>query len=67
MRGDWDIWMLSCIYIYVTAELYIVTAELYTFKPVLSGHSRTDKINDLKTDGGLMQVKSITECILQYF
>ena len=37
---------------------------LYTVKPVLSGHSKIDKIR-------LMQVKSIAECspwsILQYF
>ena len=45
-------------------------AHKYTVKPVLSGHSKIDKTKVLKTDGSLMQVKSIAECslsILQYF
>ena len=38
-----------------------------TVKPVLSGHSKTDKTKVLKTNGSLMKVESIAECILQYF
>ena len=40
----------------------------YTVKPVLSGHSKDQKLV-FKTDYGLMQVKSIVEwgSILQYF
>ena len=37
-----------------------------TVKPVLSGHSKLDKTNVLKTDGGLMQVGSIAECSLEH-
>ena len=33
-----------------------------TVKPVLSSHSRIGKTKVLKTDGSLMQVKSIAEC-----
>ena len=33
-----------------------------TVKPVLSGHSKIDKMKVLKTGGSLMQVKSIAEC-----
>ena len=48
--------------------MYICTI---TVKPVLSGHSKIDKTNVLKTNGNLMKVKSIAECskgsILQYF
>ena len=33
-----------------------------TVKPVLSSHSNIDKTKVLKTDYGLMQVKSIAEC-----
>ena len=40
-------------------------------KPVLSGHSKIDKIKILITNGSVMKVKSIAECspwsILQYF
>ena len=35
----------------------------YTVKPVLSGHSKINKINVLKTDYRLMQVKSIAESL----
>ena len=35
-----------------------------TEKPVLSGHSKIDKIKDLKTDDSLMKVESIAECSL---
>ena len=34
-----------------------------TVKPVLSGFSKIDKPKDLKTDGRLMQVESIAECL----
>ena len=44
---------------------------LNTVKPVLSGFSKIDKTNVLKTNGSLMKVESIAECspwsILQYF
>ena len=40
-----------------------------TVKPVLNvnGHSNIDKTEILMTNGSLMKVKSIVECILQYF
>ena len=42
-----------------------------TVKPVLGGHSKIDKTNNLMTNGSLMKVESIAECstwsILQYF
>ena len=37
---------------------------LYTVKPVLSGHSKTDKTKVFKTNGNLMKVESIAECSL---
>ena len=41
-----------------------------TVKPVLSGHSKIDKIKLLMANGSLMKVESIVECspwsILQY-
>ena len=36
--------------------------EPHTVKPVLSGHSKIDKTNFLKTNGSLMKVESIAEC-----
>ena len=33
-----------------------------TVKPVLSGHSKTDKTLFLMTNGSLMKVESIAEC-----
>ena len=39
----------------------------YTVKTVLSGQSNIDNTKVLKTDGSLMQVKSITECSLGAF
>ena len=36
---------------------------LCTVKPVLSGHSKIDKTKVLKTDGSLMQVESVAECL----
>ena len=41
--------------------------NLYTVKPVLSGHSKTDKTKVLKTNGNLMKVESIAECSLGAF
>ena len=38
-----------------------------TVNPVLSGHSKTDKIKVLKTYGSLMKVESIAECSLGAF
>ena len=38
-----------------------------TVKPVLSGHSKTDKTKVLKTNGSLMNVESIAECFLGAF
>ena len=38
-----------------------------TVKPVLSGHSKIDKTNFLKTNGSLMKVESIVECSLGAF
>ena len=38
-----------------------------TLKPVLSGHSKTDKTKVLKPCGTLMQVKSTAECSTGYF
>ena len=35
--------------------------------PVLSGHSKIDKIKALKTNGSLMKVESIAECSLGAF
>ena len=34
----------------------------YTVKPVLSGHSKIDKIKVLMENGSLMKVESIAEC-----
>ena len=43
--------------------------ELLTFtvNPVLSGHSKIDKTNVLKTHGSLMKVENIAECSLGAF
>ena len=38
-----------------------------TEKPVLSGHSKTDKTKVLKTNDSLMKVESIAECSLGAF
>ena len=37
----------------------------HTVKPVLSGHSKIDKTKTLMTNGSLMKVESIAECLLQ--
>ena len=38
-----------------------------TVRPVFGDHSKIDNANDLKSDGSVMQVESITECcILQH-
>ena len=34
-----------------------------TVKPVLSGHSKIDKIMILMTNGSLMKVENIAECV----
>ena len=39
----------------------------HTVKPDLSGHSKIDKTKVLKTNGGLMKVESIAECVLRAF
>ena len=45
-------------------------SQVYTVKPVLSGHSKIDKTKVLMANGSLMKVESIAECsrwsILQY-
>ena len=45
--------------------------NMYTVKPVLSGHSKIDKTNILMTNGSFMKVESIAKCstgsILHYF
>ena len=38
-----------------------------TVKPVLSGHSKIDQTNVLKTNGSLIMVESIAECSLRAF
>ena len=38
-----------------------------TVKPVLSGHSKIDKTNVLKTNGSLMKAESIAECSKRAF
>ena len=49
--------------------LEILYALIYhnTVKPVLSGHSKIDKIKILKTKGSLIKVKSIAECSKRAF
>ena len=39
----------------------------HTVKPVLSGHSKTDKTKVSKTNGSLLNVESIAECSLGAF
>ena len=41
-------------------------AECLTITPVKNGHSKIDITKVLTTNGRLMKVKSIAECILQY-
>ena len=38
-----------------------------TVKPVLSGHSKIDQTNEVKTNSSLMMVESIAECSLRAF
>ena len=51
-------------------EVTCSVLSLNTVKPVLSGHSKTDKTKILLTNSSLMKVESIAECskgsILQY-
>ena len=35
---------------------------MHTVNPILSGHSKIDKIKVLNTSGSLVQVKRIAEC-----
>ena len=44
-----------------------VSHELSTVKPVLSGHSKTDRTKVLKTNVSLMKVESIAECSIGAF
>ena len=37
-----------------------------TVKPVLSGHSKTDKTKILKTNGSLMKVKVLQNALLEH-
>ena len=39
----------------------------FTVKPVLSGHTKIDRTKVVKTNGSLMEVKSIVECSLGAF
>ena len=55
--------------IFVVNNIKVITQDyvrLYlieiTVKPVLCGHSKTDKMKVLKTGGSLMLVQSIAEC-----
>ena len=43
----------------------LVSQMLYS-KNVLSGHSKIDKTNILKTNGSLMKVESIAECSMEH-
>ena len=48
-------------------EPWLLTEEISTVKPVLSGHLKIDKTKISMTDGSLMQVKSIAECSKRAF
>ena len=48
-------------------SLLVVLVMKYTVKPALSGHSKIDKTNVLKTKGSLMKVASIAECSIGAF
>ena len=48
------------------AAVRVKRLVLINSKPVLSGHSKIDKTEVLKTGGSLLQVESIAECS-QYF
>ena len=65
--------------LYLSHGLYVPSVHTFDFtlfslsvtvKPVLSGHSKVEKINILMTNGSLMKDESIAECsprsILQY-
>ena len=54
-------WLLAGV---ISTEISCVG---YTVNPVLSGHSKKDKTNVLKTNGSLIKVKSIAECSLGAF
>ena len=48
-------------------ELYGFLTILNTAKPVKKQPLKIDKTKILMTNGSLMKVESIAECILQYF
>ena len=52
-------------------ETLLEEVKYIQYKPVLSGHSKLDKIKILSSNGSLMKVESIAECshwgILQFF
>ena len=56
----------KCAY-FLEHSLLAYTSDGRTVKRVLSGHSKIDKTKILMTNGSLMKVESIAECILQYF
>ena len=45
---------------------YTYSINIYTVKPVLSGHSKINKTKIFMTNGSLMKVKSIAECPLEH-
>ena len=59
------------VYLKIVSSDFTSTLCSVTVKPVLSGHSKKDKIKMIMTNGSLMKVESIAECskgsILQYF
>ena len=54
--------ILECLCHAAAVTSFIPCENESTVKPVLSGHSKIDKMKVLKTGGSLMQVKSIAEC-----
>ena len=64
--GDWLSYYIY-IQLIMVGAIYNVILELYTVKPVLSGHSRRRPKLAFKTDYCLMQVKSIAECSKRAF
>ena len=51
----------------IEMSLQIQILKLIPVIPVLSDHSKIDKIKVFKTNGSLMKVKSIAECSLGAF
>ena len=56
-----------CFFVYPFLLYMLHVCLCYTVQPVLSGHSKMDKIKVLKTNGSLMKVISIAECSLGAF